>query len=216
MAKFWFIRHGESISNANLPTTHPAASELTPRGELEAEYIALAFSEAPDLIVVSPYARAKQTAVPTTNRFPHVPVEEWPVYEFTYLHPERYNGTTGSERGPHARGYWDRCDPYEQEMAGGESFADLWQRIIALRERLRGHDVGFTAVFSHGLFLRALLYLLLTGQEEVTPDLMWRYKRFIEGIWLPNGAIWEVNVADNGRITFTGFISDHMPVNLDA
>lgn len=211
MVKFWFIRHGESISNVNLPTTHPAVSELTPRGELEAEHIALAFSEAPDLIVVSPFVRARQTAVPTINRFPHVPVEEWPVYEFTYLHPQRYNGTTGSERGPHARGYWERCDPYEQEMAGGESFADLWQRVIDLRERLREHRAGFTAVFSHGLFLRALLYLLLTGQEEVTPDLMWRYKQFIEGIWLPNGAIWEVNVAGDGRITFTGFISDHLP-----
>ena len=121
MTKFWFIRHGESVSNANLPTKDPALSELTPRGHQEAEYVAQAFNEAPDLIVVSSFLRARQTAVPTQKRFPLVPVVEWPVHEFVYLHPERYNGTTGSERAPFAQAYWERNDPFENEYGGGES-----------------------------------------------------------------------------------------------
>ena len=211
MAKFWFIRHGESISNANLPTTHPAATELTPRGEREAEHIALAFRESPGLIVVSPFARARQTAAPTINRFPHVPVAEWPVHEFTWLHPARYKGWTTLDREPYSRAYWQRNDPWEQEMGGGESFAAFWQRVLAIRQRLQTHDVPFTAVFSHNFFLRGLLYTLLTGEKEVTPDLMRRFRLVMRGIEMPNGAIWEVTVADDGRITFTGFHSGHMP-----
>lgn len=48
----------------------------------------------PDLIVVSPEPRAKQTAEPFIARFPGVEVETWPIQEFTYLSPARCVGTT--------------------------------------------------------------------------------------------------------------------------
>ena len=35
----------------------------------------------------------QQTAAPTIARFPGVPVEVWPIEEFTYLQPARWNGT---------------------------------------------------------------------------------------------------------------------------
>ena len=46
------------------------------------------------LIVVSPFLRARQTAAPFQNRFPNVPVEIWPIHEFTYLSPVKSAGTT--------------------------------------------------------------------------------------------------------------------------
>ncbi|MCP4358196.1 MAG: histidine phosphatase family protein [Chloroflexi bacterium] len=213
MSKVWFIRHGESVSNANLPTTHPADSALTPRGHREAVFVAQAFTKPPDLIVVSPYIRALETAVPTQKRFPKVPVQKWNVYEYTYLHPERYNGTTGHDRGPLAQAYWQRSNPFEKEMGEGESFAELLKRVKAAKEKLEQQPNEFIAVFSHGLFLRALLWTLIIGRSEPTAEMMNRYKNFAWGVWLPNGAIWEVNFVGNGRVHFTGFNISHLPAN---
>lgn len=210
MTKFWFIRHGESVSNANQRTKNPALSELTPRGHREAEYVAQAFSETPDLIVVSSFVRAQETAVPTSSRFPHVPVTEWPIHEFTYLHPERYNGTIGSERGPWARAYWKRNDPFENENGGGESFAQLLDRIIETKSLLQNCPYEFVAVFSHGLFLRALVWSLLSGLEEATPATMRRYHRFVTGLELKNGAIFE-GIFNNGRVHISNFDTVHIP-----
>ncbi len=215
MQKVWFIRHGESVSNADLPTVHPAESELTSRGHEEAMLIAQAFTAVPDLIVVSSYVRARETAVPTQTRFPHVPVTTWPVHEFSYLHPERYNGTTGTERSPFAQAYWQRNDPWEEEGGGGESFAALLARVQETLQLVREETVGFTAVFSHGLFLRALLWSVLTGITEASPEAMERYRHFASGVWLPNGAILEALVMADGRLFFSGFQTAHMVASSD-
>ncbi len=211
MPKAWFIRHGESVSNADLQTKHPATSALTTRGHKEAALVAQAFREAPDLIVVSSFVRAQETAVPTQNRFPQVPVETWPVYEFTYLHPERYNGTTGSQRQPFAHAYWERNDPFEKESGEGESFAELLARVEETKRCLQIHPVKFIAIFSHGLFLRALLWAELTGVQTATPETMRRYLNFVRGVWLVNGAIFTGVFGEDGRVSFTGFDTAHIP-----
>ncbi len=211
MRKIWLIRHGESVSNANLPTSHPAESALTPRGEEEAKLVASAFPQPPDLIVVSPYLRARQTAVPTQSRFPNIPVEEWPVHEFTYLHPVRYQNTTGSDRGPFAVAYWERNDPSEKEQGEGESFAELLLRVQEVLHRLTATPAEFTAVFSHGLFLRAVLWHLITGVHEPTSDAMWRYQQFLRAVWMPNCAVIELVIVNNRPLMFSGFLTDHLP-----
>ena len=210
----WFIRHGESVSNANLPTTHPAASELTEKGHREAEYVAQAFTRKPDLIVVSPYIRARQTAVPTINRFEPVSVVEWPIEEFSYLHPEKYNGTTGSDRWPDAHAYWQRMDPLENEGGAGESFAQLLARVREMDAQLRQTEEPFVALFSHGLFLRAFLWMMLTGYREATSTTMERYLNFSRGIAMPNGSILKTRFEGNGRILFSPFDTTHLPEKL--
>lgn len=197
------------MSNANLPTKHPELSELTARGQQEANQIADAFSQAPDLIVVSPYLRAQQTAVPTRTRFPHTPVAEWPVYEFTYLHPERYNGTTGSQRTPHSHAYWQRNDPHEKEGGQGESFAQLLERVQQTINLAQQQTADFIAVFSHGLFLRALLFVLLSPETSPTAETMSRYRHFVQGLPMGNGAILEVTWAANGRVYLSGLQNSH-------
>jgi len=44
--------------------------------------------------------RSQQTAAPLIARYPDVPVEQWPIQEFTYLSPEHCHNTTFSERKP--------------------------------------------------------------------------------------------------------------------
>ena len=210
----WFIRHGESVSNANLPTTHPSASELTEKGQREAEYVAQAFTRKPDLIVVSPYIRARQTAVPTINRFDPVNVAEWPIHEFSYLHPERYNGTTGHQRWPEAMAYWERMDPLEKEGNEGESFSELLARVAAMEEQLRQTSEQFIAIFSHGLFLRAFLWMSLTGFREATARSMEKYLFFSRGISMPNGSILKTRFEPDGRLFFSPFDTAHLPEEL--
>jgi len=200
MAKVWFIRHGESESNADLPTTHPAKSALTPKGVLEAKSIAECIHKEPSLIVVSPYLRAQQTAEPTIARFSSEVQEDWPVYEFTYLDPIRYLGTTNSERQPYAMEYWHRNDPYYKDNGKGESFAELMNRVSETCERLRQHTAEFIVVFSHGLFLRALAWSLLTGINKATPESMRRYSHFVRSVSMPNGAILKAHFMGNGEL----------------
>lgn len=210
MPVVWFIRHGESESNANLRTKHPADSALTELGVWEAERIARAFERAPDLFVVSPFLRARQTAVPTLTQFPHVPVETWPVEEFTYLDPVHYDGTTGEERGPAALAYWERKDPFYKDGNVGESFAELVERVTAVISQLQQRPEPFIAMFSHGLFLRALLFCLLGGRLEATPESMRRYSHFVRAVHMPNGAILQANFTAEATSLFAGFRAEHL------
>ena len=210
----WFIRHGESVSNANLPTTHPATSELTAKGHREANYVVRAFTTKPDLIVVSPYIRAQQTAVPTINHFDPVNVVEWPIEEFSYLHPAKYSGTTGRDRWPHARDYWERMDPLENEGGEGESFAEMLARVQTMANQLWQTPEPFVVLFSHGLFLRAFLWMTITGYRETTTETMQQYLHFSRGISMPNGSILKTQFGADGRIHFTPFDTAHIPEKL--
>lgn len=209
MREAWFIRHGESISNANLPTAHPSASELTPQGTAEAQQIARAFTTPPDLIVISSFIRARQTAAPTLARFPQVPTTTWPIYEFTYLAASHYNGTTGSQRWPIAQTYWQRNDPDYRDGTQSETFAELVERIWTVIAQLRQSEAQFVALFSHGLFIRALLWAVLTHTTQPTPNQMKRYSNFCQAVRVPNGSICRLYF-DETRLHLAGIDAAHM------
>ena len=154
----WLVRHGESAANAGIATTDPATIPLTPAGRSQAEKLADTL-ERPDLIVVSPYLRTRQTAEPTISRFPDVPVEVWPVQEFTYLSPERCISTTAEQRRPMVEDYWRRCDPSHHDGPGAESFSTMLERVKELRERLTAHPADSIVVFTHGQIMQALRLL---------------------------------------------------------
>src|SRR5690349_13378284 len=92
MPVVWLVRHGESESNAGLPTICPEKVALTDSGIGQAECVAhfLAYEGPPDLIVASSYQRTRQTSVPTKLRFPLADEQVWLVHEFTYLSEEEF------------------------------------------------------------------------------------------------------------------------------
>jgi broad specificity phosphatase PhoE len=210
MPVVWFIRHGQSESNADLKTTHPAKSALTGRGVWEASRVATAFRQTPDLIVVSPFLRARQTAVATITQFPHTPVETWSVEEFTYLDPIHYDGTTGADRWPAALAYWERNDPAYKDGGVAESFTDLVARVTAVTAQLQQRPEAFIAVFSHGLFLRALLLSLIGGPAEALSEYMSRYFHFVRALHMPNGSILQATFAPDTLTAFSGFLTTHL------
>jgi probable phosphoglycerate mutase len=215
MLTIWFIRHAESESNAGLPTSDPATIALTARGYEQAEYIAASFRETPTLIVTSPYIRTKQTAQPTIRRFADVPQEEWPIQEFTYLSLEHRLHTTPNERKPLLEAYWERCDPCYSDGAGAESFADLIDRVQHTLERINRLEQGFVAVFSHGLFARAVLWSLLAGPDELTPIRMRRFRMFATSLKMPNASILRMRFNDTkDDVWFSTFGTAHLPAHL--
>ena len=188
MNRVWWIRHGESNSNVGERTASAAAPILTERGWQEARRVPLAFEHAPDLLVTSSYIRTKQTASPLLEQFPQIPQQEWTIQEFTELSFAHRNNTAPQERAPIIREYWETLDPQHHDGEGAESFEDLVNRVDSA---LRAMDTleGFTAVFSHGLFMRVLLWRMLTGPQAVNSRAMRQYRAFHQGTWIPNCAI---------------------------
>src|SRR5689334_7624246 len=143
MQEIWLIRHGESESNAGLPTADTSKIVLTQRGHAQAKSVAQAFARPPGLIVASPYMPAKPSAQPTIARFPQARVDEWQVHEYTYLSLASRHNSTLRGRQPLIEAYWDRCDPQYVDGDGAESFAALVARARQVLERIRRLDDDF-------------------------------------------------------------------------
>jgi broad specificity phosphatase PhoE len=189
-----FIRHGHSTANAGVPSDDLALIELTELGRRQAADIAAAWTECPSLIVTSPYVRTRQTAEPTIKRFQGVPVEIWPIQEFTYLEPSRWNGTLKADRLPHIVRYWEQADPGYCDGAGAESFAMLLRRAAVALERLQKLPEGdLVYAFSHGQFIQAVRSLVTESELSDRENM----RRF----WT-NG---EPPVIDNGQLVWLEF-----------
>ncbi len=155
--KVILVRHGESAANAGLPTSDPTSIPLTDTGRLQAEQLAEKMTITPDLIIVSPYLRAKQTAEPVIKRFPQAKVECWPeVREFTYLASASCKGTTTQERKERVKAYWKAANPFSVDGDGAESFSQFMRRVDTAIQKLKNEEARTIVVFTHGQFMRAL------------------------------------------------------------
>lgn len=172
-----FVRHGESAANAGTATSDPALIPLTEHGLVQAQTVAESLDIAPDLIVMSPFERAQHTAIPTIQRFPGVPVEVWPVEEFTYLSPSRCLNTTAAERKPWVESYWISADPEYVDGIGTESFASLIQRARESLRRLHGMT-GLVVVFGHGQFIQAVRWLIVESPVRIDSEAMRNFRVF--------------------------------------
>lgn len=194
MIRVFLIRHGESESNAGLPSADPGSAPLTPDGHRQARRIARVLADVPALIVTSPYLRARQTAQPTISRFPGAACQEWPVQEFTYLAAFHGRASTAAQRQPYARAYWDRADP-DHVSPGAESFTSLTSRAADFLDRLSTQGSGPVVVFTHGLFMRAVAWMLLTGIVTPDHDQMCSFRGFADRYLIPNAGVIELRQA---------------------
>ena len=198
MARVWLIRHGESEGNAGAPTADPASIRLTALGARQAEQIPRAFTAAPSLIVTSPYLRTQQTAEATRTAFPEVPHEEWDVHEFTYLSPATCRNTTARERRPATAEYWQRSDPAHVHGEGAESFAQLIGRVNAMIASVRSRGLAdeLVAIFTHGQFIQAVMWMAMAGARECDADFMRGYLSLCRAMPVANAAIVSLRITD--------------------
>jgi broad specificity phosphatase PhoE len=171
----WLIRHGQSASNAGLPTTGYGEIPLTALGQRQAREVADRIERQPDLLIASAFLRATDTAAPIRVRWPLMRCETWPIQELTYLSPARCRGTTPEMRRPWVEEYWRRCDPDYRDGPDAESFRAFMARLHDFHQRLLALDGNFVVVIGHGQFFRA--YQL--GRSEgfgATPEWMKQYR----------------------------------------
>jgi 2,3-bisphosphoglycerate-dependent phosphoglycerate mutase len=208
------IRHAQSSANAGGRTSDPASIKITEMGLAQAEYVASLFSHPPGLIVLSSYLRTRQTAEPLMRRFPAVPVEEWPVQEFTYLDPAICRGTTYTERKGLAEAYWAALDPKRRNGARCESFACFIERVADLRIRLQRQISGQGAVvFTHGYVMKALIWLEEFPVTEIGRREMAAFDCFRRRLPTPNCCVIHGQILGTElRLTTTpaNYIADHL------
>jgi broad specificity phosphatase PhoE len=213
VVRVWLIRHGQSESNAGLLSTDWRGIPLTELGHHQAEHVAGVFADPPRFIVTSPYLRARQTAQPTIDQYPGAACEEWPVQEFSYLRPLG-RATTSHEREPEVRAYWERADPHYTEP-GAESFAGLIGRVTSFLDRLGERDTGPVAAFTHGIFMRALGWYLLTGVADPGPEDMRRFRTFTSLYPVPNCGVMELRYyPGESAPALMGGSTLHLPASL--
>ncbi len=187
----WLIRHGESMSNAGFATDSASTYPLTVTGDQQAADFAQKWGTPklpywPQVLISSPMERAKQTARWTQSRFPNAPLREWDVEEFTMLCPAHYNNTTHEQREPQVRRYWDMNNPDYCDGVGAESFRSFMKRVDDLFRRVAHYDIERIAVFTHGNFMRGVLWSILHHNQPEIYRNMARFRRFMESIPVPN------------------------------
>jgi 2,3-bisphosphoglycerate-dependent phosphoglycerate mutase len=212
MTELLLVRHGQSVSNAGLPTVRPHLTDLTAIGEAQARLTVAALPE-PRLIAVSPYRRARATAQPFMERWPAVQCVEWPVQEFTFLDPSAWDGTTAIERRPAAAAYWQRADPHYAESAGAESF----EMLLARADRVRRDALAFGAepivVFTHGLFSKVFIWRCTDPKAGPTAEGMARAREFARDFRFPNCGIVRVRLGLD-HAAFDPADTSHLPPEL--
>ncbi len=204
----WFVRHGESLANAGGITSVASKVPLTDRGKDQAKAAVKALSIKPSLIAVSPYDRARETAVPAILRWSDVELTTWPVQEFTYLSWKKLGPSTVYEREQAALPYWDRMDPDYVDGEDAESYNQMMQRIDDTIQLIHNLKFESAVVFSHKLFLSVLFYRLV-NQHPVPPD-MQEVRTFLLEYNLPNAAIAHYTFDAQGEARMQRMMTDHL------
>ncbi|MDB5156150.1 MAG: histidine phosphatase family protein [Mucilaginibacter sp.] len=197
MKKIWFIRHAESAANAGLPTSQPDTIPLTEKGIQQSRELAEQITEPPQLFVMSPFIRTQQTAKPTLEKFPEVPVEIWPIHEFDFLSPVQCIDTTVDERRPWVFNYWERCEANYVHGEGAESFTTFKNRVIASIKLLETSPYDFIIVFAHGHVMRAVWQYFATKNIVIDDDCMRYFRDTMTLLPVPNIAIFKATFGNN-------------------
>ena len=205
----WWIRHAESLGNAGTRTPQPGTFSLSERGATQAAELGQWFGRRPALIVTSPFTRARETAAPIIARHGGCAFAEWPVQEITYLAPARCADTTEAERAPMAREFWERNDPHYVDGPGAESFAEFIARADDALDRARKSAAQFIAIFTHGHFMRGIIWRALHPALPVDADTMRMFQHFTHALPVPNCTVVPMLFADTGA-PFLGPL--HCPV----
>ena len=225
MPTVWLIRHGESQSNAGQPTLSPELTQLTCLGRTQAEAISSAFlssSRTPSLIVISKFKRTQQTAEPTISNFRNAYKEyKWSVHEFTYLSSKHSLCTSRQERCQQVQQFWNNCNPTYRDMEDAEldkdveSFEQFIARVYGVIEQLRFSEKDFIAVFTHGQFIQAILWLLDASSIHLDEQSKATYRQFCAAYPIPTGAIQEIELWGRSEFRIGDLITSHLKVNND-
>jgi broad specificity phosphatase PhoE len=174
------IRHAQSTANAGIPTNDITAVGLSELGKTQAQQFADDVHTAPDLIIVSDAARTQLTAAPLLEKFPNVPVQTMPVYEFYFISDYRLKGTTPQQRRIMLDDYFAKNYPGYTDGENCESFNHFIERVKAV---LGGMDYTKNILMiSHGHFINGVRQIIENLPLTVDEFAKLQYVEHCEGV----------------------------------
>ncbi len=191
---FTFLRHGESVGNAE--GLHQGQSDfpLTLKGQEQASALAERWVTARvcfDLIISSPLPRARQTAEIIAEAL-DVPLEFDPIWM------ERSNGRLAGMRPEEAAQLFPRpgfINPYQAIGETGESQWEVYLRAGKAVQSLLRRPLGRYLIVSHGVFLNMTFYAILGIIPQANyqgPHFRFRNISFAEVTYNPVDHYWRV------------------------
>ncbi len=174
------IRHAESQANAGMVTNKHSDILLTELGEYQAKEFSENYGFFPNLIVVSPYIRAKQTAKFVIDKNPSSIIEEWGVHEFTYLDSDKCIGTTSSIRKQLSDEYWEIGDS-KLKHNGAESFEEFYNRAITFKQKIKEASKVHNkiSVFTHKQVVNLCQFIDKNSIDSLSGDVMREFRQFV-------------------------------------
>jgi broad specificity phosphatase PhoE len=161
----YFVRHGESASNAapgGMALPLDQGDRLTERGFEQARAVAERLGDAgATRILASPLRRARETAEVIGERL-DLGITE--VEELRELRESDAFGELSLEDQRLRRwSQWmaEHGDDPDHSYRGGESFNEITGRVRTLQDRLTADGVDSTIAVSHGIFMRFFLMEVL-------------------------------------------------------
>jgi broad specificity phosphatase PhoE len=136
------------------------------------------------------------------------------VHEFTYLGRREGAPSTAAERRPRVDAFWARADPHHVDGEGAESFGAMLDRAEGLLARLDEAGGRFVAVYTHGLFMRVVLWSLVFGRVPRAAEGMRRFRQFATAVTVPNASILRLYGHERGRYSVGGVDVAHLPPEL--
>jgi len=161
----YFLRHGQSANNASNLRQGPTG-KLSEKGLEQARFVAERFKDTPiDVILVSPYERAKETAT-IINETLRKPIE------YTNLLIERKNPSEivgKNADSPEVKKIMDLIDRTFHDnslrYSDEENFQDLKNRAIKLLNALAKRKEKRIMCISHRIFLKMVLSYIEEGEK---------------------------------------------------
>ncbi|MEV4709086.1 histidine phosphatase family protein [Actinoplanes sp. NPDC049316] len=181
VAELILIRHGQSTSNVAFPeadaagradsglTGRDADVELTDLGVKQAEAVggwlaALSPGRVPEVVVTSPYRRARQTwriAAEVSGLGLPEPATDDRLVDRLMGDLEMMTRTAITERYPDEHGRSEQAGAYHYRPPNGESFGDIAERLDAFLTDLNRDHAGLrVAVVAHDAVVLMMRYVI--------------------------------------------------------
>ena len=205
-----FLRHGESVGNAESRWQGQADYSLTDKGRAQAQALAdrwLAEGRVFDCIISSPLERARETADIISEAL-GMPTETDPIWMERNI--GQVAGMTGEEVNRHFPNR-DFITPFSA-IVGDEGEGD-WALYLRAGQALHGllrREPGKYLVVSHGGLLNQLMYAIIgiTPQANFSgPRFRFLNTGFAHVTYLPNSHRWQIDTL-NDRSHWNGKDSD--------
>lgn len=168
MKKVYFVRHGESEGNVGIVVQNKD-SALTEQGVEQAKIIAQRISKIDfDVLISSPYLRAKQTAQFISDITKKDFIES-DLFIERVRPTEQIGYHKNSEAVLSIQKEYENAFVANDKYEDGESFKEIHDRAQKALHFLENYDAEHIVVVTHGMFLRVICAVILLKQY-ITPE----------------------------------------------